>query len=263
MTSLIEELAAQLDVETATNVTTNFLRYQQKYVDYRLTALRAGDPTLSKKGVSELLCYVIDMLPLEGRKDLVDLKAEVDIESVVLKRFIESERLNLARMMGVDDIFQHDDIKKVDDSRVDMRLALGFGDHKCIQADFLFPAVLEMSKSANIPVTLIPSSGPRRRPILFNSRATERMMCNLEYFARRYGLSQTKAQEITTKYKASLKEVDNNDKEHDLGSIAFLLDVGIKIIDGHVEFCKFIKNMIFFYHHSSGQKPLSIRMGPS
>ncbi len=123
ITTEIEEVAAQMDVETASNLTTNFLGYQQKY---------------SKGGVSELLCYLIDMLPLDGREDLAQLKVDIDVDSSKeLKKFIEDERFELARMMNVDSIFEHENIEKVDDTRVDMQLALGFSDHKCIQADFL------------------------------------------------------------------------------------------------------------------------------
>src|SRR5207245_4367266 len=60
MTSLIEELASQIDTETATNLTKNFLLYQQKYIDFQLTALRAENGDLSRNGISELLCYEID-----------------------------------------------------------------------------------------------------------------------------------------------------------------------------------------------------------
>jgi hypothetical protein len=102
-----------------------------------------------------------------------------------------------------------------------MQLALGFGDHKFIQADFLFPAVLEMSRRATFPVTPIPSSRPRRRPILFNSRATDHLMHNLDYFALRHGLSQSIAQEIAMKYKVNLSGVIGGQKDRNLGAIAF------------------------------------------
>jgi hypothetical protein len=75
-----------MDVETASNLTTNFLRYQQEYIDHRLIALRADDLNLSKDGVSELLCYLIDILPLDGREDLVALKSDIDVESERLQK---------------------------------------------------------------------------------------------------------------------------------------------------------------------------------
>jgi hypothetical protein len=99
ITPMIEELAAQMDVETASNLTTNFLRYQQEYIDRRLIALRADDLNLSKGGVSELLCYLIDILPLDGREDLVALKSDIDVESERLQKFIKDERCELAQMM--------------------------------------------------------------------------------------------------------------------------------------------------------------------
>ena len=231
ITRLIEEVAAQIDVETATNLTTNFLRYQEKYIDWRLTDLREENQDLSKKGVPELLCYMINMLPLDGRKDLIKLKTEIDLTREDLDNFISNERRELARMMGVDGIFEHTDIRTVDDSRVDMKLALGFGVHKCIQADFLFPALLEMSKRASIPITVIPMAGPRHRAILFNSLATDQIMRNLDYFALRHGLDQGTAKEIMQKYKTSMSRVDKNQKEYDLASIGFFLNVSLSCMN--------------------------------
>ena len=220
MTPLIEEVASQIDVETATNLTRNFLRYQEKYIDWRLTDLRQKNQDLSKKGVPELLCYMIDMLPLDGRHDLIKLKTEIDLTRRDLEKFINDERCELAKMMGVDRVFEHADIKEVDDSQVDMKLALGFGEHQCIQGDFLFPALLEMSKRASIPVTASPLLDPGTA--LFCS--TPQIMCNLDYFAL-HGLDQGTAKEITQKYKTSLSRVDKNQKEYDLTSIAFFLNV--------------------------------------
>ena len=213
-------------METASNLTTNFLRYQQRYIDWRLKALgKEGFDALSKKkGVTELLCYMIDMLPIDGRPDLIELKTEVD-SLTDLTAFIDDERAKLARMMDVNAIYEHTSRTRVDDTQVDMKLALGFGSSKCIQADFLFPAILEMSRRADIPITAIPSSGPRHRVLMFNSKATDQIMRNLEHFARRYSLSPESGEKISKRYKERLKEVDKTSHEYDLTSIAFFLDV--------------------------------------
>jgi len=84
-----------------------------------------------------------------------------------------------------------------------------------------------MSKQADITITVIPSSGPRRRTILFNARATDQLLRNLDYFALRNGLSQATAREIARKYMANLSEISKDQKEYDLGSIAFFLNVSI------------------------------------
>ena len=180
LTRLIEELARQLDQETAHNLTTNFLSYQQRYLVKQMEKLHAISDHIADKEAPELFAFLIDRLPLNERPDLIKLKDELAIESTpAFQQFIIQERHQLALMIGVEEIFEYDNLETVDDDNVDLRLALGFDDHKCIQTDFLFPAILSMGGKVEMPVTVIPNAGNHNRVLLFNSVATRHLMDNL------------------------------------------------------------------------------------
>jgi len=106
LTPLLEELARDMDRDTATNLTKNFLRYQEAYIANQLQNLEGIDRFDEKitKRLPELLCYSIDQLPLDGREDLMRLEAEANVDkSPLLKPFIEEQRLKMAEMMNVDE----------------------------------------------------------------------------------------------------------------------------------------------------------------
>ena len=147
-----------------------------------------------------------------------------------LQKFIEEERRKLAAMMNVDDCFRCKDISTLNDTRVDLQYALGFGEHRCVQADFLMPAILEMAakiEATETTVNIVPEPGPRNRPILFNSRATDMLLRNLVDFATKFHLDGTIAKQIHQKYIRSLGSVDKNSVDYELGAISFIFDVHI------------------------------------
>lgn len=232
LTNLIEELCRQLDRETATNITTNFLSYQQRYLSKRMESLPFVDTHVKDK-LAELFAYLIDILPLDGRPDLVKLKDDLAVDSVPqFMQFIIQERQELASMMGVKEIFEYDTPDTVDDEKVDMRLALGFGDHKCIQTDFLIPAILSMGRKAGMAVTLIPKGGTCNRTLLFNSIASNTFMNNLRKLAAKFRMDIDSkvievANNIEKKYKEAMKGIDGDSIEYDLRKLSFLIDVSI------------------------------------
>jgi len=148
LTPMIEEMARQMDRDTAAAICRNFLRLtfglHPAYITENLKTIIEREPDLHKKGLDELLCYMIDFLPLEGRNDLSEAK-QVFNNSPVLQQFVKDQRQHLGEVMGVDDIYEHANIAEVDDTKVDIQLALGFGDNRCIQADFLIPAMMAMA----------------------------------------------------------------------------------------------------------------------
>jgi hypothetical protein len=79
LTPLIEELARDMDVEMVGNLTRNF-RYQEKYVAHQPQPYRDQDPLLSNDLAPELFCYLIHLLPLDGRPDLEKPRTELDID---------------------------------------------------------------------------------------------------------------------------------------------------------------------------------------
>ena len=48
-------------------------------------------------------------------------------------------------MMAVTEVFECVRSEQLDDERVDIRYALGFGGASCVQADFLIPAMMAMA----------------------------------------------------------------------------------------------------------------------
>jgi hypothetical protein len=228
LSQLIEELSRTLDKDTAANITTNFLGYQQNFLSHYLEEL--DSELLKEKAAPELFSYLINMLPIDDRPDLIKLRDKLKVEtSLKFNNFISHQRKELAVMMGVDEIYQAESILDIDDNRVDMRLALGFGEHKCVQADFLLPAILGMATKVDMSVVIIPDAGVRNRFILFNSRATETLMRNLNEYATKYQLDLTIANEIKSAYIKSTSELGDS-PEHDLTSISFLIDVSNMII---------------------------------
>ena len=210
-----------MDTETAHNLTTNFLGYQRRYVAHQMQKVKEVSPEFLKDDAVELFVYLIDLLPLDGRSDLTKLKDKLRIdESHQLQRFIQEQRQQLAVMMGVDGIYEYEDLMTVNEKYVDLRLALGFGGHKCIQADFLLPAILAMATEVDMPITIIPDCSTRNR--------TRLLMHNLVYFASIYRLDEEVAETIQQKFADSLKGVAMDSPDYDLGAIAFFLNVCIE-----------------------------------
>jgi len=228
LTPLIEELARRMDQETAANLTANFLSYQQCYLAKQMERLYVVDARVADKLAPELFTFLIDYLPLDNRPDLVKLKNDLAVDSIPeFQQFIMQERQELASMMGVSEICKYDTIEAVDDTKVDIRYALGFGDHKCIQADFLLPAILSMGNKVKMPITAIPNAGTRNRVLLFNSRATSTLMDNLGRFAEKFGMDISIAKDIEKKYKIAMTGAGEETVEYDLRKLSFLINVSI------------------------------------
>jgi hypothetical protein len=230
LTSLIEEMARQMDTETATNLTQNFLRHQSTYISWRLQQLSQANPELDfrEKLLPELLVYLVDLLPLDDRPDLMEVQGKVNYDgSEILRQFVEDERLSLGRMMG-STIVDFPNLRDVDDDvGVDIKFALGWGDRNCVQADHLLPALLTMARDANLHAVMIPENGLSNRPITFNSGMTGEFLRNLSEFAKKYDMDETIVDRIGEQFKEHVKDVDDKSPEYDLKSIEFLAMVRI------------------------------------
>ncbi|HVI21803.1 MAG TPA: hypothetical protein VM660_07125, partial [Bacillus sp. (in: firmicutes)] len=228
MTGLIEELACIMDQETVSNLVNNFLQYQAIFIKKQLKDLQQQhlNVDLSDKHLPELLCYIIDFLPLDGRTDLEHTKNLIHYEqSQLLQRFVENQRQKLGEMMDTP-VVKCDKLDELDDTcGVDIGFAIGFGDKQCIQADFLIPALLTMAKDADIPITIIPEGRSVNVPVRFGSRQTHQLLGNLSYFAKKYSLNQEVAQLIETQFNDHIAKLDKNSSAYDLACISFLADV--------------------------------------
>jgi len=228
MTGLIEELACTMDQETVSNLVNNFLRHQAMFIKKQLEDLQQQhlNVDLSDKLLPELLCYIIDFLPLDGRTDLEHTKDLIHYEqSQLLQEFVENQRRKLGEMMDAP-VVKCDKLDELDDTRgVDIGFAIGFGDKQCVQADFLIPALLRMAKDADIPITIIPEGRPVNMPVRFGSRQTHQLLGNLSYFAEKYSLDREVAQSIETQFNDHIAKLNKNSSAYDLACISFLADV--------------------------------------
>jgi hypothetical protein len=215
------------------NLVANFLNCQEKYICRLLGEWQKNNPSFDlekEKSAPELFCYLIDLLPLSGRPDLVKLKAELGVDnSLPLQEFILLHRQELATMMGVKEIYQYDRLENVDDSKVDMRLALGFGDEKCVQADFLIPAILSMAAKIGLSVKVIPDPRPSHCPILFNSLGSRILLSNLPALAEKYSMDVVIAEALGKKFEEKTKGLSRESVDFDLATIAFLFTVSFLI----------------------------------
>jgi len=238
LTRQFEEISRVLDRDTVASLVTNFLDYQEKYICRLLGEWRKNNPSFDlerEKSAPELLCYLIDLLPLSGRPDLVELKTRLGVDnSPQLQEFIMQRRQELATMMGVKEIYQYDRLENVDDSKVDMRLALGFGDEKCVQADFLIPAILGMAAKIGLPVKVIPDARPSHCPIIFNSVGSRVLLSNLPALAEKYGMDISVAEAIGEKFEEKTRGLSRDSVEFDLATITFLFTVSFLIPCRHL-----------------------------
>jgi len=115
------------------------------------------------------------------------------------------------------------DISDVDnDVGVDIKFALGWGDRNCVQADYLFSALLTMAKDADLPAVMIPENSLSNRPITFNSLMTDLFLRKLPDFAKKYNLDEKVADRILGQFKDHVKGVDNPSADYDLACVEFL-----------------------------------------
>ena len=88
---------------------------QEKYICRLLGEWQKNNPSFGlekEKSAPELFCYLVDLLPLSGRPDLVELKTKLGVDnSPPLQEFIVLHRQELATMMGVKEIYQYDDLR--------------------------------------------------------------------------------------------------------------------------------------------------------
>jgi len=226
ITDVIEEVARTIDVETASSLSGNFLRYQGLFIDHQLKQFREQHPELDLKNklLLELLCHVINFIPYDDRPDLVQLWEQIG-KSQILGKFVEEQRRKLGNMMNMD-IIKCDDLNKLDDSRgVDMGFALGFGNKQCVQADFLVPAILAMANELGVPLVVIPEGKPTNRPLLFGSDQTLRLLRNLPYLAHRYSLDKDVAEMLQTQFNVAVAGVEPKSVAFDLTSVSFIAKV--------------------------------------
>lgn len=229
MQHLLSQLARELDSETAANITKNFLRYQECYIKKQLEPLQATRPELNVRGMAELVCMKIDQLPLDGRDDLRVVNASIISGSVAaaeLEVFVSTERTKLSAWIGAT-LVSRMDAKQLQDNEVDIGFALGFGEKKCVQVDYLVPAIMEMARIVNMPVTIIPESGPTNRAIQFDIYMTQMIIKNLDKFAEGLGLDIEVAKRAKKRLEGQLKLVQDGDMAYDLHAIKILFDVGI------------------------------------
>jgi hypothetical protein len=216
-----------MDVETSANITKNFLHYQAKYLSKKLDELGQILPELNPKErglLPELLAHLVYLLPLEGRPELLRLKQRINFEhSDVLRSFVEEQRRKLGLMMG-QNIVTYENPKDVDDNTgVDMQFALGW--KKCVQADFLIPALMAMAKEINLPITIIPEGGLVNVPVIFGSRMTSTFLRHLQYFAQIYGIDQKIAEQIEEQFFKHMENIKEKSVEFDLKCVDFLAKV--------------------------------------
>jgi len=224
LTDLLEQISSDLDTETATNIATNFLRYQQRYISKRL---QESLPLQHKDDLAELLCFTIDQLPLDERDDLKKVAAEVDLaNSVDLQAFVATERQQLATWMAVE-LMSCDRVEQLEDGKVDVGFALGFGEKKCVLADYLLPAIMAMAHKAGMSVTLIPEPGPTYRPIQFNVDMTKRLVLSLPKFAKKFGADKAVAARICKVFYEELKQHKEDSEAYDLRAVSVLINVGV------------------------------------
>jgi len=229
MQHLLSQLARELDTETAANVTRNFLRYQEHYIKKQLEPLLATRPELNVNKIAELVCMKIDQLPLDGRDDLQAVDASISSKSMAaaeLEVFVNTERKKLSRWIGAT-LVSRVDVKQLKENEVDIGFALGFGEKKCVQVDYLVPAIIEMARIVNMPVTVIPEPAPTNRVIQFDIDTTKIIIKNLDKFAESLGLDIEVAKRTQERLEGQLKLVKDGDMAHDLHAIKILFDVGI------------------------------------
>ena len=223
LTDLLEQIASDMDTVTAVNITTNFLRYQQQYISKQL---EEALPLLNKKeNLAELLCMTIDHLPLDGQDDLKKTAAEVDLASSVdLQTFIAVERQQLAMWMAAELVFCNN-IEQLEEGKVDIGFALGFGEKRCIFVDYLLPAIMGMAHKVGMAVTLIPEPGPTFRPIQFNCDMTKCLVHSLPRFARKFGMDKIVATRIYKRFQEELQHHKKDSEEYDLQAVSLLINV--------------------------------------
>ena len=224
---VMDELARDMDKDTALCVCRNFLLVQAKYLSKKLEPIVLAEPGLSRDGLDELLCYLVDHLSLHGRDDLLKIKTEIFDGSQTLQDFVGAEREHLRRIMAVTEIFKCESADELDDERVDVRYALGFGDASCIQADFLIPAMMAMASEMELNLSVIPDARPKNRPVTLSATMTDTLLRNLNELAIRFDLDQDTAGKLVAKYKGHMDGVDKEDPDHDLRVISFCLNVCI------------------------------------
>jgi len=222
---VIDELTRDMDKDTALCVCRNFLLVQAKYLSKKLEPIVSAEPGVKRDGLDELMCYLVDRLPLRGRDDLIKIKAEVFNGSQTLKDFVGTERERLRGMMAVSTILECENKGELDDESVDVRYALGFGSLPCIQADFLIPAMLSMANELDLKLSVIPNSSPKNRPVTLSAAATDKLLRNLQKLAIRYNLDQGTAEKLVTNYNNHMHGVDKEAPDHDLRVISFCLNV--------------------------------------
>lgn len=231
MWRLTEEIARQMDTETAANLTNNFLHHQSAYISHQLKQFRQAHPELHfdyklLQLLPELLTYLVDFLPLESRPDLEDAKKKVNYDNLeLLQQFVEEERRSLGAMMN-STVKDFDDIEDVEDNiGVDIKFALGWDGRKCIQADYLFPALLKMANNASLSAVMIPENRLVNRPITFNSAMTESLLRKLPVFAKKYDLDEDVAIEILQQFNDYVGSKNEESADYDLISVDFLAKV--------------------------------------
>jgi hypothetical protein len=233
LTKLIEEMAKEMDRETAANLTRNFLRYHEQYISYRLKEFDQNhDTSLPKnKNTAKLFSYLINMISLDGQPELSELQKKCNVDSPEIQNFILHYRKELASIMGVEEICRFKASTVVDyTTKVDIYLALGLAGEKCIQTDFLIPAILYMANKINMPVTVIPLSKSRHRPITFNSGETQIFLNNIVELAEKFKMDVKLAGSIKTKYMESSKNIAKDSPDSDLFNIEFLFNVSTQVL---------------------------------
>jgi hypothetical protein len=222
---LLEELARDMDTAAAECTIRTFLRIQREYVARHLEPILANRPDLADEHLPELLCLLINRLPLHGNPILQKLKARIHFDNTPdLIMFTIQRRQALEQMVGAE-ILVVNNKDALDDEHLDFRYALGLGQAKCLQLDLLVPAIVGMAAELGLSAIILPEAGPTDRPLTFNQRMTVQLGCSLADYATMSGKNTVVAKRISDKYKAELAKLDADDPEYDLQAISLLFDV--------------------------------------
>jgi hypothetical protein len=225
LTSLLEELARDMDTAAAECTMRTFLRIQREYVARHLEPIVANRPDLEDEHLAELLCLTINRLPLDGRPTLQRLKRRIDLDnSPALSMFVTQRRQALEQMVDAEVVVVNNK-DALDENHLDFRYALGIGNARCLQLDLLVPAIVGMAAELGLPAIILPEAGPTDRPVTFNQRMTIQLGHSLVDYAKTFGRDNVIAKRISNKYKTELAKLDADDPEYDLQAISLLFDV--------------------------------------
>jgi hypothetical protein len=232
LSRLLEELAREMDTSASACTSSTFVNLQRRYVAKHLEPILVDNPKLEHDDLTELLCFTINRLPLDGRPTLQQLKARIDLDnSPALSMFVTQRRQALELMVGAE-IMVCGNENELDDGHLDVRYALGLDEAKCLQLDLLVPAIVGMATELGLPAIMLPEAGPTNRPLAFNQIMTVQVGRSLADYAKAFGRNQMVAKRISDKYRAELAKLDASDPSYDLWAISFLFDVCIASLLG-------------------------------